>query len=211
MDSKKVVETLKDWKQVIVLIGSIIALFFAGVFWVQDTLFEREQVIIDRYSELLSDELTEKITESINPMSRDEAIQLFDSMFYYQKKYAQINKLMHMRTLSLLDTTQIMVEENVQKLSSVAKKLDTIEMKTNGISGSVKKSTELMINQAYTDSLLQVLTLAKMKEYHRQRMHQSKLQHEKALDNIEELMDVRDKKPSKKSKFGGRRGQKKFW
>ena len=213
MTIKELTQKFKDSKELLVTAGGVIAVIIGGYFWFQDTLYERELAIIEKHSELLSDQLIEKITEKINPVSTEDFNRVLDTVIQNQYAHAYANEAMHLRTLRRVDTTLILLEERELFDAQLELRIEAIQSTLDSIRGISVATREEQAEQAFTDSLQNELMRIKMEKLYRDRMRQSEEQHKEELRKIRDLSKdvVIDKGRTKKVRTGRKRGQKRDW
>jgi len=213
MTVKEATQKIKDSKELILALGTVIAVIIGGLFWLQDTLYEREMAIIEKHSELLSDALIEKIQEKIDPVNTEEFYAVIDCVLVAQNAHAEANEEMHLRTLRRQDTILLSLEAQTRRDTELQLQIEFIQSALDLIQGVSEKTQEEQREFALTDSLQSELIRLKTEQYNRERMRQMEQQHKEELRQIREaakddgktkVINVKPRKGKNKKEFKDR-------
>jgi hypothetical protein len=216
MTISEATQKVKDSKELLIALGTVIALIIGGFFWLQDTLLEREMAVIEKHSDLLSDQLIDKITEKLDPVSYDEMATAIDCVLVAQAVHAAANEEMHLRTLRRQDTIILALEGQSRTDAELQLRIEAIQHVLDQVMGITERSREEQREFAITDSLQSELLRLKQQQFNRERMRQMEEQHKEELKMIKEatkiieddgetkVIKVKPRKPKKKKEFKDR-------
>jgi peroxiredoxin len=169
--------------------------------------------IINRHSDLLSDQLITKITEKLDPVSYDQMATAIDCVLVAQAVHASANEEMHLRTLRRQDTIILALEGQSRTDAELQLRIEAIQTVLNQVMGITEKSREEQREFAITDSLQSELLRLKQEQFNRERMRQMEEQHREELKQIKKatkiieddgetnVIKVKPRKAKKKKEF----------
>lgn len=186
MNFKWHTEKLTNLHGLILIIGAIIASILGGIWWFQDVMFEREQKIIERNAELLSDALIEKIIEKVDPVTSSDFSLAFDSLTSAQERHGDSNIEMHLRTLRRQDTIILTLNSLQRSDAEFSTQIQNINRQLDSIKGITRTSRKENLERALTDSLQNELTRILLEQQTARILKEQEDQHRDALKAIKD-------------------------
>lgn len=217
---KEWTQKAKDSKEFIAAIGSVIVLVIGGYFLLQDTLedreerrIERELAIIERYSDLLSDELIEKIIKKIDPVSKTDFNSGLDSIVSNQLTIENASRLRDEYVLDRQDVIVLVTRKQASTDSMIGDDLDDMQDQLESLMGISALTYEQQQIFAERDSIRAKLMHLENQIKDELILQQMKTMRDQDLQRIEDavkndgktkIIKVKKRKPKAKKEFRDR-------